>query len=164
MAQAPLFPERIREDRVRTGKPRTVDHSPNFRDLSGLVVKDSQEERDVLEVIRLLGCGGILPERFYRNGIDRDVDDLLQDNGIKHLHLGCATSDVLLFLVEYEETVLLLEIADHAHFATRPVGATLRKVHDNAMLRHDKLAENQRAGRIANNAAVAKKGLLPRTR
>ena len=159
---APLFPERIRDERFRQGGQRTVDHAPNFADRSGMVLAGTQEESDLVEIIRLLAAGSIVPERYYRNGIERDHDELLTEHGIKHLHLGSATSDVLLFLVEYDSKVLLLEINTHKHFESKPVGSVLRSLHDSAIRYFDAEAAADRHNRIAAKTQVVAKGLLPR--
>lgn len=162
MSLSPLFPERVREPRFRVGKQRRVDHAPNFADRTGQVIAGSKAEQDLIALIKLLGDGSILPERFYRNGIDRDADQLLDDHGIKHLHLDHATSDIVLFLVEYDDSVLLLEINDHSAFAEKPVGSILRALHQSALTAADKTSATDTANRIAAKAAAAKAGLLPR--
>ncbi|MBO9706797.1 MAG: hypothetical protein J7521_01180 [Caulobacter sp.] len=52
-----------------------------------------------------------------------------------HLHLGGQNSDVLLFLVQYPDRVVLLEINTHQHFATEPKGSLLRAVHERHLAR-----------------------------
>lgn len=71
-----------------------------------------------------------LQPRFYRNNIGKTPDDLLAHTGVKHIHLGTTKSDVLLFVQEFDDFVVLLEIAPHtANFNQVPVGDTLIKNH-----------------------------------
>jgi hypothetical protein len=39
-----------------------------------------------------------------------------------HLHLGGKNSDVLVFLVQYADRIVLLESNTHVHFRTQPAG------------------------------------------
>lgn len=139
-----------------------MEYAANFANRSQMVTEGSTAEKDLLEVIRLLGRGSILPERFYRNGIERDSDELLIQHGIKHLHLGGATSDTILFLVEYEDKILLLEVNDHSHFKTKPIGSILGALHHSATTKADKESALSRIERVATKAKIAARGLLPR--
>lgn len=152
MHAAIQFPERLRNERLRVGTPRAVDYSPGFCDRSGLVGVGSKAADDLATLIYLLGQGSPIPDRFYRNFVGDGNDRLLDEQGIKHLHLEGATSDILLFLVEYDEKVLLLEINDHNAFAEQPVGSTLHRLHCNALIKEDTLA------RAAAAFAAAEKG------
>ena len=67
-----------------------------------------------------------LEPRFYRQDVDSTPDQLLDLLGVKHLHLGGQKSDVLVYLIEYESYVAVLEINDHKHFRTDPIGDLLR--------------------------------------
>ena len=57
--------------------------------------------------------------------IGRDRDALLEDMGIMHLHLGGRHSDTLIFLIQYDDLVLLLESNSHVHFRTNPKGKNI---------------------------------------
>lgn len=71
-----------------------------------------------------------LPPRFYRNHIGKSLDSLLAHTGVKHIHLGTTKSDVLLFVQEFDDFVVLLEIAHHtANFNQVPIGDTLTRNH-----------------------------------
>lgn len=152
-------PERLRDERLRVGTARTVDRSPGFCDRSGLVRPDSKAADDLATIIHLLGEGSPIPERFYRNFVGDGKDQLLIDLGIKHLHLGGSTSDILLFLVEYEDKVLLLEINNHKAFSEEPVGTTLHRLHSNALSKEDASAKqaalHKQAQEILNNSPEA---------
>lgn len=42
-----------------------------------------------------------------------------------HLHLGGKDSDVILFLIQYADRVVLLETNTHVHFRTQPAGKNI---------------------------------------
>lgn len=157
---APAFPERITAPRFAQGAPKSVDYSNAFQ--ASAVAPGSVEQADLLEIIRCIGAGNLLPERCYRNGVDRDHDELLADYGIKHLHLGGSNSDTMLFLVEYESSVLLLEIADHRAFRDSPPGSALRSLHAHALRTADAQSASDRAKRVAAKSNMVLRGLLPK--
>lgn len=121
--------------------------SPKFKDYSRRVVAGSQYEDDLNDIIDKIGGGYALPDRYYRAGIDRDEDRLLDEQGIMHLHLGGRDSDVLLFLVQYEDRVVLLEINSHKHFTTEPKGTLLRALHDQALQAQEREEDEKKAAR-----------------
>jgi hypothetical protein len=51
--------------------------------------------------------------------------DLLEARGIMHLHLGGKNSDIVLFLIQYADQVVLLETNSHVHFRTQPAGKNI---------------------------------------
>lgn len=106
------FPERQRNGRFAQGHAKRVDYAAAWDRRNRGIERESQAEEDFFAVIDAIGAGNLVPERCYRHGIDRNHprDELLEDRGIKHLHLGGANSDIILYLVEYEEFVLFLEI------------------------------------------------------
>jgi hypothetical protein len=82
--------------------------------------------RDELDaIIESIERGDGVPEAHYRAGIDRTDDALLTQRGIIHLHLGGKDSDVLVFLVQFADRVVLLETNTHVHFRTRPAGKNI---------------------------------------
>ena len=110
-------------------KPKKIFMAPTFRDLTG-EAGDEPYVSNLLEFRRRIEQGLELPPRFYRNGIGQSSDDLLTHTGVKHIHLGKAKTDVLLFVQEFDDFVVLLEIAHHrSNFHEVPVGATLTKYH-----------------------------------
>lgn len=42
-----------------------------------------------------------------------------------HVHLGSKDSDVLVFLIQYADRVVLLETNTHVHFRTQPAGKNI---------------------------------------
>ena len=83
------------------------------------------------------------------------VDRLLDTEGIMHLHLGHSGTRELLFLVQYSDHVVFLEMSDHAHFANDPPGTQLRVLHENKIVELEKsLAEAKQAKADALGAKV----------
>jgi len=110
-------------------KRKEVYKAPTFVDRTGRAGSDPYA-KNLLEFRSRIEQGLELPPKFYRNGIGTTTDDLLQHTGVKHVHLGATKSDVLLFVEEFDDFVVLLEIAGHdQNFWEVPVGATLKKHH-----------------------------------
>jgi len=152
---------RIREERFRQGNGKEVDYSPLYADLTGLVGSDEVVQKNLLEIIRCIGAGNLIPEKFYRNGIGRDDDPLLEEHGIKHLHLHEDTEvDALLFLVEYSQFVLLLCVDGHRRHFQKPEGSVLRSLHDSAIRNADAKA----ASLLAKKRRSLKESLFSKLR
>ena len=104
-------------------KPKPV-YAEQFEDFAAVRKRlDLRAELD--EIIESIERGDGVPEPHYRAGIDRDQDGLLADHGIMHLHLGGKASDILVFLIQYEDRVVLLETNTHVHFRTQPPGKNI---------------------------------------
>jgi hypothetical protein len=113
---------RLRLPRIEK-KPKLV-YLLEFQDFASVSQRpDLQDELD--EIIESIERGGGVPEAYYRAGIDRDKDGLLDDKGIMHLHLGGKNSPILVFLVQYSDQVVLLETNTHLHFRTKPAGKNI---------------------------------------
>jgi hypothetical protein len=104
-------------------KPKPV-HIVQFQDFAG-IGKNTALREDLDDIIESIERGDGVPERYYRAGMDNDRDGLLSDKGIMHLHLGGKGSDVLVFLIQYADRVVLLETNFHAHFRTQPAGRNI---------------------------------------
>ncbi len=113
---------RLRLPRIEA-KPKRV-RLEGWRDHAE-IGKDPGLRAQLDEIIESIGRGEGVPEEYYRAGIDQDRDELLQQRGIMHLHQGGRNSDTLLFLVQYADTVLLLESNSHVHFRTNPQGKNI---------------------------------------
>jgi hypothetical protein len=112
---------RLRLPRIER-KPKPV-YIQQFQDFAGVGrVAALQDELD--DIIESIERGDGVPERHYRAGIDRD-EDMLAAKGIMHLHLGGKNSDVLVFLIQYSDRIVLLETNSHMHLSTRPAGKTI---------------------------------------
>ena len=105
--------------------PKSIQRLSSFRQTCRL---SAQQEDFVLDILDAIAAGTPLPDGSYRRSRSRDV--LLERDGIMHLHIGHAGSRELIYLVQYPDCVVLLEISDHYHFTTRPIGITLRPLHE----------------------------------
>jgi len=98
---------RLRLPRIEP-RPKPV-HIKSFQDFAGVARRpDLQDELD--DIIE---------------SIDRDRDGLLEARGTMHLHLGGKNSDIVLFLIQYADQVVLLETNSHVHFRTQPAGKNI---------------------------------------
>lgn len=113
-------------------RPKEVVILDPFKDHTGLA-RTEPYSGDYLEFVKRIENGLELGPGFYRGGIEDSPDELLELHGIKHIHLGGQNSDVLLFVAEYRDVVVLLEINDHKHFATDPIGSLLLSLHRRKM-------------------------------
>lgn len=153
---------RIRDERFRSGVERDVQKSGGFMDHTKLVFATPELEDDYNDLIDCLLAGALVPERFYRNRIDQKPDPLLAAEGIKHLHLGGSDSDIIVFLVEYEDRVVILEISDHTRFASKPPGSLLLQVHKATLAKEDGEAAQRKAQRVQEKREILRNGLRPK--
>src|SRR5690242_21744596 len=70
----------------------------------------------ITALARYLSAGKGLPRDWYRTALFKNSDRLLKRRGYMHLHPGDMTSDVLLWVVQYDDAVALLTISDHGPF------------------------------------------------
>ena len=113
-------------------KAKTVHYSASWSDTFGLM-KDPVNAKAVTAAIRAIQGGAPLLTGYYSKGIGTDKDTLLETQGIMHLHLGRPNTNELLYLVQYPNDVVLLELSDHTHFRTRPIGKQLKAKHHVAL-------------------------------
>ncbi len=130
-------------------KRKEVILAPTYKDHTRSVERDERLIDDLEQITDHLERGRTLPRRFYRSGLDIDTDPLLEQEGIKHLHLGDMGSDTLLFAVEYADRVVFLEVNTHKHFNTEPKGSVLLSLHQTCLRNEDKAAA-ERAGSSPN--------------
>jgi hypothetical protein len=88
---------RLRLPRIEA-KPKRV-RVEGWQDHAGFG-KNLALRAELDDIIESIGRGAGLPERYDRAGIDVDRDELLEQRGIMHLHLGGKHSDVLVFLAQ----------------------------------------------------------------
>lgn len=136
---------RLRLPRVEA-KPKPVFKLPLYRDYVGLS-RAPNLARELVELVERIEKGHIVPERYYRSGIDTDRDRLLEETGILHLHLGGAASDVLVFLIQYPTYVVLLEVNDHQAFASDPPGSRLLALHEQTIRERERVEAEKEAER-----------------
>ncbi|MBS5905185.1 hypothetical protein [Roseomonas mucosa] len=113
---APLRVARLETKRKRVHKLPGFDQSIKARKLT-----DAQ-------ILQLVGIeDAIVNGRpiagFYRASTGRD--ELLLRHGVMHLHLDHSGSNVLLYLMQFSEHVLLLSVGGHGLVDSRPPGANL---------------------------------------
>lgn len=103
----------------------------------------AQCERDLYDLQETIEQGHTVSRRFYRRGLEANdpPDELLDQHGIMHLHLAGQDSDILLFLVQFEEDVFFLQVDDHRHFQSWPKGKLLKQLHDLKIKEFEKQAE-----------------------
>lgn len=114
---------RLRLPRIEK-KPKPV-HILRFQDFADVGKNPALRLELHQNIIDSIERGDGVPEAHYRAGIDTDRDGLLADRGIMHLHLGGKDSDVLVFLIQYADQVVLLETNTHVHFRTEPAGRNI---------------------------------------
>lgn len=90
--------------------------------------RDARLRQELHELEDSISNGWGVPERFYRLGVDQNRDLLLDETGIKHLHLDGRGSNILVYLVELDERVIILRIAGHAYLEDHPRGSFLRRI------------------------------------
>lgn len=80
---------------------------------------------------RAIVAGGPIPEGCYRKGLGTTPDPLLVNHGIMHLHLGSPRTRTLLYLIQYADRVVFLELNDHKYvqMARLPSSQNLLAVH-----------------------------------
>lgn len=128
--------KRLRLDTIEP-KPKAVHLSKSWDDPGKLLANDLLA-RKVAHIRVCIQNGTPLPSGYYRKGVGLNSDALLQNEGVMHLHLGASNTSELLYLIQYSDHVVLLELSDHSHFAARPVGARLKSRHSVAVARMEK--------------------------
>lgn len=69
---------------------------------------------------------------------------------------------MLVFVVEYEDRVVFLEINGHKHFRTDPPGSLLHALYSATLANEDRAADNRRLARVAIKRLAVSTGLKPR--
>ncbi len=118
-------------------KSKKVLLSPTFRDPAGIARDDTFAGH--VDLIRTCIANGTpLPSVYYSKAAGMRSDTMLTNFGIMHLHLGRWNTDELLWLVQYPEHVVFLELSDHKPFAERPVGVRFHRYHSGGILTREK--------------------------
>lgn len=68
--------------------------------------------------------GTPISDNYYRASSDRRGDDLLVKSGIMHLHLTHPHDDFILYLMQFDDFVLFIEVSTHAHLQKVPIGSS----------------------------------------
>jgi hypothetical protein len=120
-----------------------------------------EQETCLKEIRERIQDGRRLPPFRYR--VNRDSpDDLLAREGIMHLHLSAKDRDEILFLVQYEEHVVFLEVTNHAPFKDDPPGSYLAQLHANALSNLESKIDAEKIAEDAATRAKVLKGINPR--
>lgn len=105
----------------------------------------SDVKRETVAAVHRLGltimAGNPVADTYYRRNRYTTPDSLLTKTGIMHIHPRGPGTNELLFLIQYEKSVLFLEVSDHDHFAIFPSGHLLLAVHQNSVLDQEREAE-----------------------
>ena len=143
---------RLRLPRIEK-KPKPV-YVERWQDFAG-IAKAPDLMDELHQLIQNIRGGHGVPEKHYRAGIDHDRDGLLERHGIMHLHLGGKDSDILVFLIQYRDRVVLLESNTHVHFRTQPAGKNILALNQSWLtnLEHDLSAATARAEQMKDEAA-----------
>ncbi|WAJ29439.1 hypothetical protein [Antarcticirhabdus aurantiaca] len=142
-------------------RPKLVYIADSWRDTIGMAQRpDLLPFFDVIQ--DCIESGHELPRWAYRKGIGVTHDELLEEDGIMHLHLGSRDSNELLYLIQYADHVAYLEINNHLHFTTKPIGAVLRRFHAKAVDRVEARIAGEVADRLRTVKTSIAKGLLPK--
>lgn len=96
----------------------------DFADECG-AMRNAQLRQQYLQLEDNIVNGWAVPDEYYRLDVDKNKDLLLDLTGVNHLHLGGRGSDVLVYLIETEDTVFILRIAGHAYLEDNPRGGRL---------------------------------------
>lgn len=150
------MPDRLRLAYIEV-KPKKIHVVDSWRDPLG--IKNDSREFQALNLIRsTISTGTPLPRGYYRSDRDSTPDELLAMKGIMHLHLGNPSTNELLFLIQYPTYVALLEVNNHQHFKTDPVGTLLTSIHEMKV----SALRKKIAGNAAGRRLLIKEGVKPR--
>ena len=136
----------LRDPYIET-KPKKVYYSGRWRNTAP-EYSFADAAREISVITKLIKAGTPLDGNYYRQNMHNKPDLLLAAEGIMHLHpLGAGTSE-LIFLMQYDDYVLLLECSDHDQFRIDPPGTALRLLHDESILnvrvRHERREAQER--------------------
>lgn len=119
---------RLTLDEIEPKKKKFV-LSKSYRD----TFKQAAALQALAEIKEYVENGRPLPARYYRRDSQTTVDQMLQSEGFLHLHAGDPSTRVLIYAIQYDDAVLILEITGHEHFQTKPPGTVLHTLHDKAV-------------------------------
>lgn len=82
-------------------------------------------QEDLARLLRQIATRGEVDERYYRASLHRGDALLRGPLRVMHLHLLHPGSDILLYLIQTPEAVVLLELGPHHHLEHVPPGKNL---------------------------------------
>lgn len=110
-------------------KPKKVLKAETYKDSIGLSSRRPDLATNLVTIVRCIENGYAIPEEYYRANRHDTPDELLEKLGVMHLHLDHPGCRELLYLVQFDEAVVLLEASDHIHVDTSPRGEILGRTH-----------------------------------
>lgn len=122
----------------------------------------SEQEASLLDIRERIQDGRELPPFCYRVNRDSSPDDLLEREGIMHLHLSAKDRDEILFLVQYEEHAVFLEVTNHAPFKDDPPGSYLSQLHERALAEVETKLDAEKTVEAAAARTRVRQGIKPR--
>ncbi|MBE7204504.1 MAG: hypothetical protein INR70_42850 [Parafilimonas terrae] len=151
---------RLRLSRIEANKKKSV----SFVRGSTRTVPLSERQEDTLHLLmQRIEQGQELPTYCYRVNRDTTPDELLEREGIMHLHLSPDERNATLFLIQYENHVVFLGVNGHEAFRDDPPGSYLYQLHANAIAEEETRIDAEEAEATATKAAGVRAGLLPRS-
>ena len=155
------MPTRLKDPKIQ-GVPKKVQHAKSFR--ISVDLKRKAELFEALADIRnAIENGFTLPSGSYRANVLTTRDELLETHGIMHLHLGDENTRELLYLVQFPKRVVFLEVTDHIHFTTDPIGHLLLNHHGKTVAELSAQFEAEDAAALADKTAKIRGSLLRRS-
>ncbi len=125
------MPKRLTKNEIEPKPKRILDYK-NFRmartregDLDWAAL-----DLERLKIMRKIERGEPLERWRYRRSTETAKQDYaLKNYGFMHLHLTEKHGNQLLWLVQYDDAVVFLEVTDHATFSAWPPGSTIDSFH-----------------------------------
>lgn len=150
---------RLRQSRIEL-VPKRVRFVPGM-DRAG-VQHDPDLVRELTAIVNSIQNGRGIPEANYRAGIDTDRDRLLDDHGVIHIHLKGKNSDHLVYLVQYDDMVVVLRTGTHAELIRVPPSSLLRDILKGVLKPYDLEAAQIRTDKAAAAAALQQQQIAAR--
>ncbi|MBF0326474.1 MAG: hypothetical protein HQL42_15580 [Alphaproteobacteria bacterium] len=116
-------PHRLRNRYIET-KPKEFKYLGGAPDIR-ITVRDETLE-DLADLRELIEQGQTIPDRYYRKSTNRRGDELLIKRGIVHLHLKSHDNNALVYLIQFDDHVIMICLDTHKHLEAHPPGANLR--------------------------------------
>ena len=140
-------------------KPKPVTWAGHFS-WSSLTDAEKVELATIVDSIQR-GYG--IPNSCYRAGLGATPDELLAKDGIMHIHLGGKTSDSLIYLMQFNDEVVLVRAGGHLFHEPhksqlRYFAGRLKREAD----RRAKAAQDAKSSKVANSVSNLKKPKPPK--
>lgn len=143
--------------------PKKVYQSTKFR-ISVDLNRKAALSAALAGIYEAIENGFALPLGSYRANVNTTRDELLETAGIMHLHLGSDRTRELLYLVQYSKYVVFLEVTDHIHFTSDPVGNLLIQQHSKALADVSERIADEELRELETKTAAIRNSLLKKPR